>query len=222
MRLLFLSAEQGNVEARVKIGDYYYYAVGGIKEPDFKQAAHHYKKATEYRNTQAMFNLGYMHEHGMGLPQDFHLAKRWYDKADSTSPEAHVPVTLALGQLWVHRFYRAIRYGDSVSGFPTFAVPIISWLRNFKLYYFPDEYGATSIENSQKASDESEPEGAPQRGEAESLKEAKEPEGTKIWGADRNDGAALSEIFFTDTWIAIWLSVLLAIVLYYRNYRLRE
>lgn len=29
---------------------------------------------------QALFNLGYMHEYGAGLPQDLHLAKRFYDR----------------------------------------------------------------------------------------------------------------------------------------------
>ena len=28
-----------------------------------------------------MFNLGYMHQYGIGLPQDFHLAKRYFDMA---------------------------------------------------------------------------------------------------------------------------------------------
>jgi hypothetical protein len=31
-------------------------------------------------HAQALFNLGYMHEYGAGLPQDFHLAKRFYDR----------------------------------------------------------------------------------------------------------------------------------------------
>jgi SEL1 protein len=30
---------------------------------------------------QSMFNLGYMHQYGIGLPQDFHLAKRYFDMA---------------------------------------------------------------------------------------------------------------------------------------------
>jgi TPR repeat protein len=30
---------------------------------------------------QAYFNLGYMHEHGIGLKKDLFLAKRYYDEA---------------------------------------------------------------------------------------------------------------------------------------------
>ncbi len=32
-------------------------------------------------HTQAMFNMGYMHEYGYGVPMDLHLAKRYYDEA---------------------------------------------------------------------------------------------------------------------------------------------
>ena len=37
-----------------------------------------------------MFNLGYMHELGHGMPQDIHLAKRFYDMAADTSTDAKV------------------------------------------------------------------------------------------------------------------------------------
>ncbi|KAJ1463716.1 hypothetical protein T484DRAFT_1873387 [Baffinella frigidus] len=34
---------------------------------------------------EAMFDLGYMHEHGIGIARDLHLAKRFYDMAAETS-----------------------------------------------------------------------------------------------------------------------------------------
>jgi len=46
-----------------------------------------------------MFNLGYMHEQGLGMSQDIHLAKRCYDLAAETSTDARVPVALALLKL---------------------------------------------------------------------------------------------------------------------------
>ncbi|KAK7909751.1 hypothetical protein WMY93_014435 [Mugilogobius chulae] len=46
-----------------------------------------------------MFNLGYMHEKGLGIKQDIHLAKRFYDMAAEASPDAQVPVFLALCKL---------------------------------------------------------------------------------------------------------------------------
>ena len=51
-----------------------------------------------------MFNLGAMHEHGLGLPKDLHLAKRYYDMALSTDPKAFAPVKLALWKLQAHKW----------------------------------------------------------------------------------------------------------------------
>ena len=33
----------------------------------------------KYRNAQALFNLGLMHQFGAGITKDLHLAKRCYD-----------------------------------------------------------------------------------------------------------------------------------------------
>ena len=50
------------------MGDYHYYGYG--TEIDYETAASHYRMATEQQhNAQAMFNLGYMHEQGLGLKQ---------------------------------------------------------------------------------------------------------------------------------------------------------
>lgn len=54
--------------ARVKLGDYHYYGYG--TSVDYETAAAHYRLASEQQhNAQAMFNLGYMHEQGLGLKQ---------------------------------------------------------------------------------------------------------------------------------------------------------
>ena len=61
-----------------------------------------YRIASEQQNNaQAMFNLGYMHELGLGMKRDIHLAKRFYDMAAETSVDAKVPVALALAKLAV-------------------------------------------------------------------------------------------------------------------------
>lgn len=59
-------------------------------------------------NPQAMFNLAYMHENGLGLRKDMHLAKRFYDMASETSAEAHVPVALALLKLNVLFYFENV------------------------------------------------------------------------------------------------------------------
>lgn len=82
----------------MKLGDYYYYGLG--TPVDYETAAVHYRLASEQQhNAQAMFNLGYMHEQGLGMAKDIHLAKRCYDLAAETSPDAKVPVALALLKL---------------------------------------------------------------------------------------------------------------------------
>ncbi|XP_046849524.1 protein sel-1 homolog 1-like isoform X2 [Xenia sp. Carnegie-2017] len=94
------AAQQGNVGARVKVGDYYYYGQG--TKVNYETAAFHYTVAQEqFRSAQAMFNLGYMHERGLGMKKDIHLAKRFYDMAAEASPDAQAPVTLALAKLGV-------------------------------------------------------------------------------------------------------------------------
>jgi len=94
------AAAQGYSAARVRLGDYYYYGWGTTI--DYETAASHYRIASEQQNNaQAMFNLGYMHELGLGMKQDIHLAKRFYDLAADTSVDAKVPVYLALTKLAV-------------------------------------------------------------------------------------------------------------------------
>lgn len=46
-----------------------------------------------------------MYEHGLGLPKDLHLAKRYYDQALDTEPAAVLPVTFALVGLWLRQHY---------------------------------------------------------------------------------------------------------------------
>lgn len=101
------SASQGYSPARVRLGDYYYYGWGTGK--DYTHAATQYRVASETnRNAQAMFNLAYMHENGLGLKQDLHLAKRFYDMAAETSNDARVPVALALVKLQLVSYFKGV------------------------------------------------------------------------------------------------------------------
>jgi len=92
------SAKQSNVDSLVKMGDYY---LGGIGTSlDQEKAAACYQAAAEtLQSAQAMWNLGWMHENGIGIEQDFHLAKRFYDQALETNNEAYLPVKLSLLKL---------------------------------------------------------------------------------------------------------------------------
>ncbi|THH20211.1 hypothetical protein EUX98_g8629 [Antrodiella citrinella] len=97
------SAAQHNVDALVKVGDYYYYGLGVSEEEEnlrYEKAAGYYQSAVDSSaSALAMWNLGWMYETGKGVPQDFHLAKRHYDMALATNSEAYLPVTLALIKL---------------------------------------------------------------------------------------------------------------------------
>lgn len=52
-----------------------------------------------------------MHQHGVGLRQDFHLAKRYFDSSAQTHPDARWPVNLALAGLYLHWWYSGEKGG---------------------------------------------------------------------------------------------------------------
>ncbi|CAG8446748.1 2881_t:CDS:10 [Ambispora leptoticha] len=105
------SANQGNVDSRLKMGDYYFKGFG--TDVDYEKAAACYQVAAEFESSSmAMWNLGWMHENGIGVSRDFHLAKRWYDQSLSTNPEAYLPVTLSLIKLYSRSFWNYITGGD--------------------------------------------------------------------------------------------------------------
>ncbi|QDS71101.1 hypothetical protein FKW77_009183 [Venturia effusa] len=104
------SAKQSNTDSLVKMGDYYLEGFGTA--PDTTKAAACYQAAAESLvSAQAYWNLGWMHENGIGMDQDFHLAKRFYDHALETNEEAFLPVTLALFKLRARSFWNSITYG---------------------------------------------------------------------------------------------------------------
>eukprot|EP00762_Andalucia_godoyi_P005263 ANDGO_06828.mRNA.1 ERAD-associated E3 ubiquitin-protein ligase component HRD3A len=112
------SARLGNVDSLVKMGDIFYY-----DHSNMDQAVFYYRKAADMHNAQALFNLGYMHENALGLPQDYHLAKRFYDLAVQSSDKAYLPVRLALWKMswrqaldpWVSWFYGSSSPSSSAS-----------------------------------------------------------------------------------------------------------
>ena len=82
--------------------------------------------ARSQSNVQAMFNLGYMHEHGQGIPLDLHLAKRYYDQALEIDPAANLPVTLALASLWIRKNYANSFLVSFFAGLPVFFSYLLS------------------------------------------------------------------------------------------------
>jgi SEL1 protein len=108
------SAKQQNIDALVKMGDYYLSGLGTAVSPE--NAASCYQAAAEPPGSaQAMWNLGWMHENGIGIEQDFHLAKRFYDQALETNDEAYLPVKLSLYKLRWRSWWNRVT-GGSIHG----------------------------------------------------------------------------------------------------------
>lgn len=137
--LWWQASEQGNEHAALLIGDAYYYGRG--TERDYDRAADAYMHAKSQSNAQAMFNLGYMHEHGQGLPFDLHLAKRYYDQALEIDPAAKLPVMLALGSLWVRKNYANSFLVDLIDSLPWVFPKVKVWVEDV----FVEEGNATIL-----------------------------------------------------------------------------
>ena len=109
------SAAQRNIDSLVKVGDYYYHGFGVPEEPEtlrFEKAVGYYQSAADTQmSALAMWNLGYMYENGIGVPQDFHLAKRHYDLALETNQEAYLPIVLSLVKLYARSIWHTLTGG---------------------------------------------------------------------------------------------------------------
>lgn len=104
------SAKQHNIDSLVKAGDHYLSGLGTLASPE--NAAACYQAAGEsLQSAQALWNLGWMHENGIGIDQDFHLAKRFYDQALETNQEAYLPVKLSLWKLRWRSWWNSVTHG---------------------------------------------------------------------------------------------------------------
>ncbi|PNW85669.1 hypothetical protein CHLRE_03g197400v5 [Chlamydomonas reinhardtii] len=101
------SAAQSNVHSLLCMGDSYFYGRG--VEQDWVRSAALYYEAYQERSAEAMFNLGFMHEFGVGVPQDLQLAKRFYNMAKHTQADAFLPVALANAWLQLHAWWDKLR-----------------------------------------------------------------------------------------------------------------
>ncbi|WWC67752.1 uncharacterized protein I206_101664 [Kwoniella pini CBS 10737] len=116
LTLWIRSANQDNVDAMVKVGDYYY------ESPEsYDRAVAYYQTAADTQvSSMAYWNLGWMYENGHGVPRDWHLAKRFYDLAGETSVEAYLPVMLSLIKLYAKSWWIDIQTRGVVPGLSLF------------------------------------------------------------------------------------------------------
>jgi len=108
----------GSVEGTCPAPTVKYLSVAKNKlEEDLKMSAHYYRLAADSISPRANFNLGFLYEWGLGLKQDFPLAKRHYDlSVSSSSREADFPVSVALALLNIHEL--VVKYLHSTSFMP--------------------------------------------------------------------------------------------------------
>ena len=85
------------------------------REQSFRLAAEYYRKAVDAHSGRANFNLGFMYEWGLGLEQDFPLAKRHYDLAVMHHREAELAVSVALTAMQIHVWFVGISKQFKVS-----------------------------------------------------------------------------------------------------------
>ncbi|KAE8222348.1 hypothetical protein CF319_g4428 [Tilletia indica] len=113
------SAGQENVDALVKMGDYYFRGMGtptpGI--PSYEKAVACYSAAADMSGSAlAYWNMGWMYESGLGVggTRDFHLAKRYYDMAWNTNRrESYLAVVLSLAKLHLRAGWAALVESDA-------------------------------------------------------------------------------------------------------------
>ncbi len=100
------SAEQGNMASLLLMGDSFFYG-DGVSQ-DWARASAIYYEAYQERSAEAMFDLGFMHEFGAGVPKDLALARRFYDMAAHAMPEAALAVGLAKTWLALHAAWEGL------------------------------------------------------------------------------------------------------------------
>jgi TPR repeat protein len=116
LRFYTASAAQGNWGAALRVGDFMLAGLGGLSASP-SAAAESYRAACAHHVAQACFNLGWMHERGLGVPLDEHLAKRYLDltleeqKTAKSGGGPAVPVQLLLFRLAHRRELRRVRDG---------------------------------------------------------------------------------------------------------------
>ncbi|GMM56358.1 ubiquitin ligase complex subunit [Maudiozyma humilis] len=93
---------QGNIDAGVVAGDAYY-SLG-----QYDKAFSLYQSAALKYSSQAIWNLGYMYEYGLGVPVDFHLAKRYYDQALEHNNKLFLAIKLNVVKLQVKAFLASV------------------------------------------------------------------------------------------------------------------
>ncbi|KAJ5627639.1 hypothetical protein N7490_009867 [Penicillium lividum] len=143
------SAKQANIDSLIKMGDYYLAGTGAVSDAEKASTCYH-NAAEAHHSAQAYWNLGWMHENGVAVAQDFHMAKRYYDLALETNKEAYLPVKLSLLKLRARGYWNRITNGninpirDDEEAKPrrTFTEWLSAFIENDEAAYYQELYEA--------------------------------------------------------------------------------
>uniref|UniRef100_A0A8C3RTF1 SEL1L2 adaptor subunit of ERAD E3 ligase n=1 Tax=Chelydra serpentina TaxID=8475 RepID=A0A8C3RTF1_CHESE len=109
-----IAAEKGLADAQFQLG-VMYHSGSGVRK-DYKLAFKYFYLASQNGQPIAVYYLAQMYAAGTGVfrscqnaVEDIHLAKRWYDLAAQTSPDASIPVFLARIKLEVKLLFSEIK-----------------------------------------------------------------------------------------------------------------
>lgn len=107
------SANQGNVDAMAKVGEYYKEGIGVVK--NYEEAVKWLTIASEYGNPHAQWRLGFLYEYGEGVEKDEDRALQLY----MSSAQQNVPE----GQYYVGELLQKRRKKDEAAEFFRLAAP---------------------------------------------------------------------------------------------------
>lgn len=71
---------------------------------DFSKAVAYYHKASSLGSHLGSYNVGWAYEYGIGVAQDLHLAKRYYDLSLARSNVGYIPIKIAIIRIKVKAF----------------------------------------------------------------------------------------------------------------------
>ncbi|RLN14110.1 hypothetical protein BBJ28_00017954 [Nothophytophthora sp. Chile5] len=109
LKYLYLACEEnGDREVLVRIGDYHYYGLAGLRK-DPIAALRWYSRASAEGVDVGAYNVGHMYEYGDGVKANLARAERYYNRVlelSSDSTEIYLVVRFALARLslrkWLH------------------------------------------------------------------------------------------------------------------------
>ncbi|KAJ2723975.1 ERAD-associated protein [Coemansia sp. Benny D115] len=116
------AAAQGVADARSRQADCFLEGRGTRPNTERAVAAYRLAGSANERSGLALWRLGYLYEHGMGVARDFHMAKRYYDEALAMHEPGKLAVYLSLVRLCV-RYLGAWARGEDVGEAPLFFTP---------------------------------------------------------------------------------------------------